>query len=156
MVFGSIFFGARGIFIVPVSTALGIGQGQFSLYLTIQSLTIAIGVLIAPKLLAKYSFRALNAISSVVAGLGFVLMGFAKDVVLLYVGGVMIGLGCVFLTYLIAGTLLPHWFSQNLGTAIAISMAGLGLGGIIFNPVIATLVNGAGLLGFSDCICNPW
>lgn len=77
-------------------------------------------------------------------------MGFAKDVVLLYVGGVMIGLGCVFLTYLIAGTLLPHWFSQNLGTAIAIAMAGLGLGGIIFNPVIATLVNGAGLLGFSE------
>lgn len=112
MVCGGIFFGASGIFIVPVSTALGIGQGQFSLYLTIQSLTIAIGVLIAPKLLAKYSFRALNAISSVVAGLGF-----AKDVVLLYVCGVMIGLGCVFFTYLIAETLLPHWFSQNLGTA---------------------------------------
>ncbi len=31
LVCGGIFFGAIGIFIVPVSTALGIGQGQFSL-----------------------------------------------------------------------------------------------------------------------------
>ena len=81
--------------------------------------------------------------------MGFVLMGFARNALLLYVGGVMIGLGCVFLTYLIAGTLLPHWFSQNLGTAIAVAMAGLGLGGIIFNPVISALVNGNGLLGLS-------
>lgn len=29
-------------------------------------------------------------------------------------------------------------------------MAGLGLGGIIFNPVIVALVNGAGLFGFSE------
>ncbi len=41
--------------------------------------------------------------------MGFVLMGFAQNALLLYVGGVMIGLGCVFITYLIAGTLLPHW-----------------------------------------------
>ncbi len=82
--------------------------------------------------------------------MGFVLMGFAQNALLLYVGGVMIGLGCVFLTYLIAGTLLPHWFSQNLGTAIAVAMAGLGLGGIIFNPVISALVNGNGLLGFAE------
>lgn len=81
--------------------------------------------MLAPRLLAKYSFRTLNAISSFVAGMGFVLMGFAQNALLLYVGGVMIGLGCVFLTYLIAGTLLPHWFSQNLGTAIAVAMAGL-------------------------------
>ena len=150
LVCGGIFFGASGIFIVPVSTALGIGQGQFSLELTIQSLTIAVGVLLAPRLLAKYSFRTLNAISFVVAGMGFVLMGFSQNALLLYVGGVMIGLGCVFLTYLIAGTLLPHWFSQNLGTAIAVAMAGLGLGGIIFNPVISALVNGNGLLGFAE------
>ena len=41
--------------------------------------------------------------------MGFVLMGFAQNALLLYVGGVMIGLVCVFISYLIAVTLLPHW-----------------------------------------------
>ncbi len=122
---GGIFFGASGIFIVPVSTALGIGQGDFSMYLTIQSFTMAIGVIIAPKILSKFSYRKINAAASVIAGGGFAIMGFAKNVVLLYVGGVLVGVGCVFLTYLITGTLLPRWFKQKLGTAIAIGTSGL-------------------------------
>lgn len=147
---GGIFFGASGIFIVPVSTALGIGQGDFSMYLTIQSFTIAIGVIFAPKILAKFSYRKINAVASVIAGCGFALMGFAKNVVLLYAGGVLVGIGCVFLTYLITGTLLPRWFKQKLGTAIAIGTSGLGLGGIVFNPVISYFVNSKPLFGFTE------
>ncbi len=147
---GGIFFGASGIFIVPVSTALGIGQGDFSMYLTIQSFTMAIGVIIAPKILSKFSYRKINAAASVIAGGGFAIMGFAKNVVLLYVGGVLVGVGCVFLTYLITGTLLPRWFKQKLGTAIAIGTSGLGLGGIVFNPVISYFVNSEPLFGFGE------
>ena len=67
LVCGGIFFGASGIFIVPVSTALGIGQGDFSMYLTIQSFTMAIGVMLAPKILAKLSYRLINAAATVIA-----------------------------------------------------------------------------------------
>lgn len=150
LVCGGIFFGASGIFIVPVSTALGIGQGDFSMYLTIQSFTMAIGVMVAPKILAKFSYRMINAVATVVSGLGFVLMGFAQNVVFLYVGGVLVGTGCVFLTYLIAGVLLPRWFKKNQGTAMAVAMSGLGIGGIIFNPVISFFVNAEPMLGFSE------
>lgn len=147
---GGIFFGSSGIFIVPVCKSLKIGQGNFSMYLTIQSFTIAAAVIIAPKLLEKFKYKTLNAASSVIAGSGFVAMSFAKDVVLLYVGGVMIGCGCVFLTYLIAGTLLPKWFKKELGIAIAIGTSGIGLGGVVFNPLISYLISLNGILGFSE------
>ena len=150
LVCGGIFFGASGVFIVPVTTSLGIGLGEFSMYLTIQSISMAVTMLIAPKLLAKYKYKKLNAISAVLSGCGFALMGLAKNVMLLYIAGVLIGFSCVFLTYLISGTLLPHWFSQKLGTMIAFVMSGLGIGGIIFNPVASALINTSGLLGFDE------
>ena len=84
---GGIFYGASGVFIVPVTTALGIGQGDFSMYLTIQSVTLALTMFAAPKLLQKCSYKNLNSISVVVASIGFAIMGFARNVVLLYVGG---------------------------------------------------------------------
>jgi len=150
LVCGGIFFGASGVFIVPVTESLGIGQGQFSMYLTIQSFTMALTMLIAPKLIGKFSYRKLNTASVVIAAAGFMMMGFAQNVILLYIGGVLIGLGCVFLTYLISGTLLPRWFHQNLSTMIALAMSGLGLGGILFNPIASALISGKGLLGFNE------
>ena len=136
LVCGGIFFGASGVFIVPVTRSLGIGQGEFSMYLTIQSFTMAVVMFAAPKLIGRYSFRKLDAVSAVVASAGFAMMGLARNVFLLYAGGVLVGVGCVFLTYMISGTLLPRWFQRKLNTMIAFAMSGLGIGGIIFNPKI--------------------
>ncbi len=61
LVCGGIFFGASGVFIVPVTESLGIGQGEFSMYLTVQSFTMALVMLVAPKLTSRFSFRLLNA-----------------------------------------------------------------------------------------------
>lgn len=150
LVCGGIFFGASGVFIVPVTNSLGIGQGEFSMYLTVQSFTMALVMLVAPKLTSRFSFRVLNAVAVVLAALGFAVMGFANGVLLLYVGGALVGFGCVFLTYLISGTLLPRWFNKKLGTMIALVMSGLGIGGIVFNPVISALVNVGGMFGFDE------
>lgn len=150
LVCGGIFFGSSGVFIVPVTESLGIGQGDFSMYLTIQSVTMAATMLIAPKLLGKFSYKKLNALAVILSGAGFSIMGMAQDILLLYIGGVLIGFGCVFLTYLISGTLLPHWFKQKLGTMIALVTSGLGIGGIIFNPVASAIINTNGILGFDE------
>lgn len=150
LVCGGIFFGASGVFIVPVTQSLGIGQGEFSMYLTIQSFTMAIVMFGAPKLIGRFSYRKLDAASTVIAAVGFAMMGFAKNVILLYFGGVFVGFGCVFLTYLISGTLLPRWFKQKLNTMIAFVMSGLGIGGVIFNPVASALINSAGMFGFEE------
>lgn len=150
LICGGILFGASGIFITPVSTALGIGTGKFSMYLTFQSFSQAVSVLIAPKLMEKFSFKSLNAVSAVLTGIGFGMMGFAKNVILLYAGGVIIGFGTVFLSYLISGTLLPRWFNTRLGTMMAIVTSGIGLGGVIFNPIVSALVNSGGMIGFHE------
>lgn len=150
LVCAGILFGASGVFMTPVSTALGIGTASFSMYLTIQSFAQAITVVIAPKLLGKFSYKSLNAVAAVLAGVGFAMMGFAKGVVVLYVGGALIGVGIVFLTYLTSGTLLPRWFNTKLGTMMAIATSGLGLGGVLFNPIASALVNSNGLFGFNE------
>ena len=42
------------------------------------------------------------------------------------------GFGCVFLTYLIFGTLLPRWFNKSLDPMISLVTSGLGVGAANF------------------------
>lgn len=145
-----IVFGASGMFIVPVTTDLGIGQGQFTLYMTFQSIAMALCVMAAPKLMAKFKYRTLNIISSITVSVGMMLMGFANGVLLIYVGGVLLGISLVFLTLLSPGVLIPRWFSQKQGTMLGITATAVAVGGMIFNPVIAAFLNGAPLFGFAS------
>ena len=150
LICGGILYGASGVFIGPVTKSLNIGIGKFTLYMTIQGIAQAILVLLAPKLLGKFPFKTLNAISAIVAGVGFGMMGFAKGVGMLYVGGVLVGFGTVFLSYLSPGVLLPRWFTSRLGIMMAVATSGIALGGVVFNPIVAALVNSKGMLGFSE------
>ena len=145
-----IIFGASGQFIVPVTKSLGIGQGQFSFYMTIQQVAMALCTMAAPKLLEKFRFKPLNVTGTILASVGLGMMAFAKGIMVFYVGGALIGIGLTFLTFLTPGTLIPRWFNQKLGTMLAVAGSALALGGIIFNPVIAGLLNSAPKLGFSE------
>jgi len=145
-----IFFGASGMFIVPVTTSLGIGQGEFAMYLTIQNVAMASCTLIAPKLMAKFKFKSLNAIGVILSAVGFGMMGFAQNTIPIYVGGALIGVSLTFLTFLSPGTLLPRWFQQKLGTMLAIVGSASSIGGMLFNPVISALINSEPMFGFSE------
>lgn len=146
----AIIFSLPGLFVIPVSESLGIGQGQFTMYITVQCVTMAIGTPFSSKLLQKYDFAKLNFISIVLCGFGFGLMGFADSLASIYLCGAMIGLGCIFAAYLFLGTILPRWFKDNLGIALAISNLGMTVGGIILNPVCAKIIKSSGLLGFHE------
>ena len=147
---GGIFFGSSGLFIVPVTESLGISQAQFSLYLTFQQVAMGVAVILAPKLVEKIPFKRIDAMAIIPLSLAYPIMAFANNVALLYVGGALIGLSCAFLTFLAPGTLIPRWFKSRLNTMIAFAAAGVGVGGMVFNPVISAMINGPALLWFAE------
>lgn len=130
-----------GIFYPPVSEALGVARGTFSLYMSFSFLTSSLMLSVAGKLLQKYSARWLLTLNS--AGLGLIIgaMGFLNAVWEFYIAGALMGVTLAFLLYLSFPTLLNRWFSSKVGFFMGICSAASGIGGILLNPVGALLID---------------
>lgn len=151
LISGGVIYGASGVFVVPVTTSMNISSGQFMLYMTFTNGAMAVAAtLLAPKLLQKFRYTRIDAAAVISAGAGIILMGFSRNLIMFYIAGVLMGLGCCILTYLAAGTLIPRWFKMNQGSMIATVLIGTRLGGIVFNPIASKLINSPALFGLAD------
>lgn len=130
-----------GIFYPPVSEALGVARGTFSLYMSFSFLTSALMLSIAGKLLQNYSARWLLTLNSVALGIIITGMGCLNAVWQFYVAGALMGVTLAFLLYLSFPTLLNRWFSSKVGFFMGICSAASGIGGILLNPIGASLIN---------------
>ena len=129
-----------GIFYPPVSEALGVPVGKFSLYMSFSFLTSALMLSVAGDLLQKYSARRLLTLNSVALGVIIACMGFLNAVWEFYVLGALMGVTLAFLLYLSFPTLLNRWFNAKVGFFMGICSAASGIGGILLNPVGAWLI----------------
>ena len=129
-----------GIFYPPVSEALGVPVGEFSLYMSFSFLTSALMLSVAGDLLQKYSARRLLTLNSIALGVIITCMGFLNAVWEFYVLGALMGVTLAFLLYLSFPTLLNRWFNARVGFFMGICSAASGIGGILLNPVGAWLI----------------
>ena len=129
-----------GIFYPPVSEALGVEIGTFSLYMSFSFLTSALMLSVAGKLLQKYSARWLLTLNSAVLGVIIAAMGCLNEVWEFYIAGALMGVTLAFLLYLSFPTLLNRWFNARVGFFMGICSAASGIGGILLNPVGASLI----------------
>lgn len=86
-----------GIFYPPVSEALGVEIGTFSLYMSFSFLTSALMLSVAGKLLQKYSARWLLTLNSAALGIIIAAMGCLNEVWEFYIAGALMGVTLVLL-----------------------------------------------------------
>lgn len=129
-----------GIFYPPVSEALGVQRGTFSLYMSFSFLTSSLMLSVAGRLLQRYSARKILTLNSAALGLIIASMGCLNAVWEFYVIGALMGVTLSFLLYLSFPTLLNRWFSAKVGFFMGICSAASGIGGILLNPVGAWLI----------------
>ncbi|KAK4515542.1 uncharacterized protein ATC70_010492 [Mucor velutinosus] len=112
-------------------------------------------------LLAPLGARLTMVIGSVLMSLGIILAGFSTEVWHLYLTqGVLFGIGAS-LVYMSIVAVIPQWFTTRRGTAMGISSAGSGFGGLALSPMVTSLVEKyglpwayriVGLMAFGICI----
>lgn len=96
-------------------------------------------------LLAPLGARLTMMIGSVLMSLGLILAGFSSEVWHLYLTqGILFGLGSS-LVYMSIVAVIPQWFTTRRGTAMGISSAGSGFGGLALSPMVSSLVSKYGL-----------
>lgn len=131
------------IYQASVTEALAISNSQFSISNT---LILSVSVLFAgwmSGLLAK-NFKKVYMISSIVYGLAYMGFGLVNNVWLFYLLSILVGFGFLATSAMAMSILVSNWFDDKRGLALSLALAGLGIGGIIWSPIITSLIESIG------------
>lgn len=120
-----------GLFYAPVCEELGFEMGAFTFYRMLYSISSALTLPLAAKLLQKFDVRVTISAAVIVFGLCNVGMGTFTKLGQWYAAGILQGIASSFLCFLPAPILLTNWFHKKSGTAIGISAAFSGLVGMM-------------------------
>ncbi|MBQ8603945.1 MAG: MFS transporter [Oscillospiraceae bacterium] len=139
-----IFSSAAGMMVKPVSEDLGISRSQFSLGTTFNSIAGMLMATVIGKLYKRFTVKKVMFISSIVFALCYAGMGISPNIYVFYVFSFISGFALLATANVGVGTLLAKWFDEKRGLAMALASTGSGVGGVIMNPVIGSLVTSVG------------
>lgn len=125
-----------GKFQVQVTEEMGIKSSSFVL---VNTLLQALGILLSPivsKRLATGNMRKIQSISIIGFALAYASYGLAQNVWHLYISGIVVGFFYLNSALIPITMMITNWFEKKRGLAMSIAMAGIGLGGAIFSPVV--------------------
>lgn len=132
------------LFVVPVSTELGIPRQSFSLTLTIMFLCYMVSSFMSSKMFQKFGLKTCMTIGSILVPLFFFLNGMAPNLVCLYLSSACIGLVLPFISFTTFSVVIKDYFEENSGFAIGISFMGSGIGGMFWSFLAGSWLNSLG------------
>lgn len=133
------------VFRGPAEDLYNIGSTQSGLPYMVSLAVYAIFMILTGRFLDKYSPRLIILIGGLLIGLGWILSGFAQNVVVLVLTfGVITGAG-VGIVYGAPMSVAAKWFPKQKGLMVGIVLIGFGLSPIITAPVARNLVETYGL-----------
>jgi len=130
-----------GVFLRPITVELNWERGALSGAFSVAILISGTLSIPASRLSDKYGPRILVTISGLSIGIGLLLMSQINSLWQAYlIWGLFIGIGsgCCFIP---VTSTIPRWFTKKTGTAIGVTVAGFGLGGVISPPLAQWLIS---------------
>ncbi len=134
-----------GLFIKPMTEALGLSRTQLSLGLSLMALLAALCSPFVGRLIDRWGARRIAAVGTVLLPFGLLGHAFLEpDVTLFLALSLVMGLAAAVACPLPYVSALPQWFERNLGLSIALSMTGIGLGQVVLPKLCAYLITTGG------------
>lgn len=135
-----------GLFLIPMGAELGWSRAALGAAMTVRT---AAGALAGPfaGALADHpqGARLLLVVGGLAGGASLLLLSAATELWQLYLAyGVVWGLGIAIGSELVGSTVVAKWFIKRRSRALAVSTLGLSVGGIVFIPVVYTLIEQVG------------
>lgn len=129
-----------GIFMAPICDDLGFSRGNFSLWVTATTLSLAVGMPLMGRLLPKFDVRVTLSIAFVVCIGAWSLNSFWTEIWQWVVTAVFIGLGGAFVFAQAMPIITGNWFFKNKGVVIgATYMVSAGLAAALA-PIGAAII----------------
>lgn len=141
-------FGFRSIFsvfLVALVDEFGWGRAKIS---GVQSVAMVCYIMAAPLvggLVDRFGPRRVILPGIILLAAGLALSSTIHDLLQYYLFyGVLGGVGVAFVSLAAYTAIIPHWFKKRRGTASGITASGIGLGIMLFPPIIQGVISGWG------------
>ena len=131
-------------FLIQVTGELQISRSAFTLANTILQ---GLGIFLSPVVsasLARGNMKRIQTVSIIGFVLSYASFSLATNVIHLYISSFFTGIFFLNASLIPVSMMITNWFVKKRGLAMSIAMAGIGVGGTIFSPVITWLLGAYG------------
>jgi len=136
-----LFFTGFGFFFEPIRNHFGWNRTVLSGAYAISRIESSFTGPLIGYLIQRFGPRIVMLVSFVIFGTGFLLIGRSVSVFTFYIAFIVTATGADPPSFLAVMASINNWFKVNRAKAIGISMLGLGIGGVIFPPLLAFGLN---------------
>ncbi len=134
-----------GVYLLPVSKSIGVGPGDWMLWMTICSIVSCIATSFWGQAIQTKSVNVITSISAVLLALAVFMFSFGNSVVWFYVWGGVLGLAMPCIATLTVPTLLGNWFGKkHRGKVLGIAAAFTGVGTFCWAPLFTAILQNLG------------
>ena len=154
---GGIGYYTFGAFFTPLTNEFEWNRAQISLSMSIMGLIGLAGPLFG-MWVDRFGARRTMILGALIMGLSFACLGFTFSLQYFYAAYFVVAVGQMAILHIPVLTLVSQWFERRRGLAMGVSVAGLGLGGMIMLPLSAYLISLLGwqwtyrILGIAICL----
>ena len=132
--------GTKGLFLGPVSEALGVQRSVYSFTESIRFITTAIANVFFGTLVAKFGPKKLIGAGCLALAGAMFIYSASTSIFVTYIGGFLLGIGFGWTGTSMVGILINRWATKNKGTLMGLVMASSGLGNALAVQVISPII----------------
>ncbi|MBE6961709.1 MAG: MFS transporter [Ruminococcaceae bacterium] len=134
----------KGLYLSAITGALGIPRSLFSINDSCRFITTAIINLFFGTLISRFGIRKMAAFGFAALIGSMLIYIFATNILVFYIGGVLLGIGLSFTTTTMASSIIRQWFTKDIGKYTGIVFAANGIGGALAAQIVSPLINEPG------------
>jgi MFS family permease len=139
MVFVSLGLGNSpgGLYITPVTEELDFSRGAFSIIISLRFISTAAFNIFLGFLVKRLEVRKMIGIGFGLLAISYFVFSRSQNLMFFYLSGIILGIGLAFSSTAVVSILIERWFIERKGMIMGIVLAGSGLGGALFNTIVA-------------------
>jgi MFS family permease len=139
----------KGLYLEPVTKALQLERSLYSVNDTLRYIASAIINLLFGMLVLRFGPRKLVAGGFACLCGAMLCYTFAQNLVLIYLGGILLGVGQSWSSTTLVGFVIGRWCPQNKGTIMGAVLAANGVGSAAAAQIVGPMINGS-LFGYRN------
>lgn len=142
--YGGLANNLSSIYIIPVTTDLGMARADFAFAISVRSMTLFLFMSIS-----SIAFQRFGVKKPILAGLGMMMLGYgllavSNSVLSIAVVSALLGVGESFAGSTAGSHIVSNWFRRAQGTVLGLISSCTGLGGAILSVLLSSVIESAG------------